>query len=195
MEINLQLIGYFAILIIIVSIFSIGVKLTGKVSSSGDLNISIEESAEINFTTDYIDFGSGNVDLGVSNAIIDTTGTVENANWTAITEGFVLENTGNINVSLYLKSDKTAEEFLGGTSPSYQYNISNLDSGSCSSSVITFGQWYEVNVTDDGTKICDFFSFDDTHDSIRIDLRLVIPSDAVLGSKSSTFTATGIVAS
>jgi len=185
-----QITAYFAIVIIVISLLVIGTKLTGY-ATNAVVNVSIEQRAYINFTFDEINFGPGNIDSGESNATIDTLGNVVHGNWTPVSNGFTIENLGNVNVSLDLKTDKNATDFLGGQNPRYQYNISNLESESCSLGHINLGEWYEVNKTGDGTRICNFFQYTDSRDTIRIDVRLVIPSDASVGIKSDTFTATG----
>jgi len=185
-----QITAYFAIVITVISLLVIGTKLTGY-ATNAVVNVSIEQRAYINFTFDEINFGPGNIDSGESNATIDTLGNVINGNWTPVSNGFTIENLGNVNVSLDLKTDKNATDFLGGQNPRYQYNISNLESGSCSLGLISLGEWYEVNKTGDGTRICNLFQYTDSRDTIRIDVRLVIPSDASVGIKSDTFTATG----
>ena len=48
---------------------------------------------------------------------------MENGNWTPVTQGFVVVNEGNTNVTLDLKTGKTVAGFLGGTNPIYQYNL------------------------------------------------------------------------
>ena len=187
-----NLLGYLAIIVIILSLFNLGMQLTGKVTdSTSRINITITETISINFSIDNINFGSGSVNIGSDSATIDSIGSVVGGNWTPVTQGFVLENIGSNNVSLDLKSGKTSAEFLGGTNPSYQYNVTNLESGSCTEAGITLGVWNNVNTTGDGDKICSNFKFIDENDSIRIDLKLVIPHDARVGSSSDIFTATG----
>jgi len=188
----LDLIGYLAIIVIIISLLSLGIQLTGKVTdSTSRINITISGMATINFSIDNINFGSGSVNIGSNNATIDTLGNVINGNWSLVTQGFVLENIGNKNVTLNLKSGKTAAGFLGGTGPSYQYNITNIEAGSCTEAEATLGAWRDVNTGGDGDLICNPFKFSESANSIKIDLKLVIPSDARVGSSSDVFTATG----
>lgn len=185
---DLLLIG--SAILIFFSLFNIFFVFSGKATDSGILNITISTSVRLNFTTDFVDFGSGAVDLGKQNATIDTMGNVVNGNWTAPTSGFIVENLGNSNLSLSLKSGKTASGFLGGTSPDYDFNVTNSEAGSCINSTgFDLGQWYNVNTTDPGTSICSFLFYNDSKDEIRIDLRLVVPSDANTGQQTDTFTA------
>jgi len=187
-EKNIIFISLFAI-VIILSIANLGVRLTGKATSISRVNLTVSSKVQINFTTNNISFGFGSITSG-NNATIDTLGNVINGNWTPVFQGFEIENSGNVNVSLQLKTDKNASQFLGGASPGFRYNVTNIEAGSCNST-INLSQWYDVNITGDGTMICDLFEYNNNRDSIRVDVRLIIPSDSSTGILQSTFTATG----
>ncbi len=191
-----KLIIFLSFLVIILSLFNFNLESTGyivNISDSAVINITIRQRVNINFTLDRINFGRGSIDAGKQNATIDTLGNVTDGNWSQITSGFRIENLGNTNITLYLKSNKNAFEFLGGTNPDYEYMITNEELGSCIPQNINLSQWYGVNTTGDGTEICNVFSFLGDLDTVNIDLKLVIPSDAGDGSHSDIFTATGIV--
>ena len=117
---------------------------------------------------------------------------VSNGNWTGNTAGLVVENIGNVNVTFNLRTFKNATNFTGGTAgagPQYLFNVTEVESGSCTDQNITFGFYYDVNTSDPGTKVCGSFTALDT-DSMRIDVRVVIPSDSMTGELTDTFTAT-----
>ena len=185
-----SLIGYVAILVIVISLANIGVRLTGRVTDTGVVNVTIESRADIDFTTDLINFGSGQVDEGQTSCDLTTVGDGTNTtgNWTGTGDNFVIVNIGNVNVTLELASGKDAVGFLGGTTPGYFYNVSNIDTDSCTSA--TLGDWVAVNDASPGDEICSSFGFDNDHDSISIDIKLTIPSDATVGQQTDTFTAT-----
>jgi hypothetical protein len=169
--------------------------LTGQVTESGFANLTVEALASVNFTTDVVNWGSGVVDSGESNAYLDTaTGTVVKGNWTVNSAGLVLENIGNVNVTLKFTAGKTAATFLGGTSPSYQWNFSNVEADSCinTTNYSTIGTLEDVNTT--GTTVCSIFEFADARDTIRIDLNLTVPSDSFTGALTDTITATAVAA-
>jgi hypothetical protein len=181
---------FFSIIVIILSLLSFG-RFTGKVSDSSVINVSVISVANINFTSDRISFGSGSVNIGESFAIVDSIGNVSYGNWTPTYGGFMIENIGNTDLFINLKTNKDAQEFLGGTNPEYKFNVTNIEGNSCYGSGFSLGEWYEVNTTADGTLICENFSASNSRDSIRVDVRLKIPYDASIGNKTSTFTATG----
>jgi len=185
-----SLIGYVAILVIILSLANIGIELTGRVTDTGSIYMEIISETNINFSVSNVNFGNGNLDLGATSATIDTLGNVVNGNWTAITQGFIIENIGNNNVTLKLASEKTAAQFLSGTNPVYQYNISNSEANSCTESEVTLGAWTDVNSTSPGTLICNPLDFVNSQNEIRIDIKLTIPSDSNTGEQTDTFTAT-----
>ena len=185
-----SLIGYVAILIIILSLANIGIELTGKVTDTGTIYIEIIGETNINFSIGSVNFGNGNLDLGATSATIDTLGNVINGNWTAITQGFIIENVGSNNVTLKLASGKSAAQLLSGTSPVYQYNVSNSEANSCTESNAILSTWTNVNSTSPGTQICNPFDFVNSQDEIRIDIKLTIPSDSNTGEQTDIFTAT-----
>lgn len=168
--------------------------LTGRVTDTAVVNITVESAASINFTTDFIDFGNGTVSAGSPNATLDTLGLVDGGTWVNVSGGLYLENIGNVNVSLYLASSKSAADFIGGTNPGYSYNFTDRDTelGSCineTPSSFPQGDWNSFN-TDPGDLICDVFGYADAADSIRIDLQLVVPSDSKSGNLTDEIVAT-----
>ncbi|MEI6058709.1 MAG: hypothetical protein WCP89_02965 [archaeon] len=188
-----QLIGYAAIIVIVISLASIGMKFTGFIttSSTGVVNVTITPSGSINFTTNFINFGSGSVTAGNSNATVNTEGVLTGGTgWNSSASNFTLENIGNVNVSLALKVDKNATSYLGGTSPSFKYRVIN-DTEPLSCVGNTASSFTEFTTTD--AVVCNPFPFDNAKDSIRISIQLVIPSDSLSGAVAQTalVTATG----
>lgn len=79
------------------------------------VNITIQENLAISFVNDTIVWGTGSVVSGQNFANLTSDGRMDN--WQNLTRpnvtlGFVLENIGNINASLYLKTDKNATKFI-----------------------------------------------------------------------------------
>jgi len=187
-----QLIGYAAIIVIVVSLASIGMKFTGFATTTDTavVNVTISSAAAINFTTDYISFGTGSVSAGQSSATVNTEGTLTGGTGWSAANNLTLENIGNVNVSLGLKSNKLASTFIGGTSSSFAFKVINdTEPGSC---VGGDAGTYTEFTTDDDT-VCTTFPYEDTKDQITIAIQLVIPSDSLSGSaaQTATITATG----
>lgn len=171
--------------------------LTGFATDTGTANLTIESLASINFTTDNIDWGSGMVDTEETLAYLDTKdNSVTNGNWTATGTGLILENIGNVNVSIDIKAGKTAATFLGGTSPDYEWRFEDsLEAGSCLNSTggtdaLPLDTFYDVNTTSPGTRVCEIFQFVDGTDSIKIHLNLSVPYNAITGARGDIITAT-----
>ena len=159
---------------------------TGKVT--GTVNLTVQTATSYNLTVDNINWSYGQVDDGQAFAILSTTnGTVENGNWTPVTEGFVVQNDGNVDLNLSISFGKNAGGFIGGTSPEYAYNVTNNESNSCTAaSGFTLSDWNEVATGE--INICSNFSFDDAVDEIRIDFLLKIPEDSYIDARGDTLT-------
>ena len=187
--------------------------ITGFLTSnqtSGLVNVSVQTALIINFTVDRIVWGSGRVDPGANNATLDTSrneaNKVINGNWTWInlnnlnrTNGLVIENIGNLNASIWISMAKNATQFIGGTNPAYQFNVTNNESNSCTAAAVTLGQYYEVNATTlntttRGIQICSVLDINDARDTIKIDILLRIPSGSLTGELTDTITATAEIA-
>lgn len=185
-------------------------------TTSGIINLTVQTGVVINFSIDTIQWGTGSVNAGAQNATLDTSKRdhslkVVNGNWSGVTHGnksfydnrtngLILQNLGNVNVSLYLISTANATNLIGGTSPSYQINITNNKTGSCFQNVAS--EAYNAtnlttymennNFTGSGKKLCDMFGYEDTKDEIRVDIYLRVPSDSKTGLLQDTITATAI---
>jgi hypothetical protein len=186
-----EAITYTSIAVIAISLFFIGTELTGFATgnATGIVNISIGDTAEINFTTSILDFGSGVVTPGET-AIVDSEGT--NTSWSgnATTGELVLENVGNTNITLQLMTDKSPSDFLGGAAPTFQAKVANQsgNTGACTGTNI-FSSYANINTTIQsacGT----FFGYEAALDEIIIDFSMNISDDAE-GVKIMTITAIG----
>ena len=74
--------------------------------TTGEVNLTVETLAQVNFTTDQVNFLSGRVFSDRSNASLNTTNpgntrNVSGGNWTKDT-GLIIENIGNVNLTLNL---------------------------------------------------------------------------------------------
>ena len=205
-----KILAVLAVVVVITSLFSIGLvymsarslfsTISGYVTSTGVANLTVESAVVINFTTNSISWGSGRVASGAASALLNTfaTNNVTGGNWTLQTGGGLrIQNLGNVNVTLNLSATQTAATMIGGTSPSYMWNISNVETGSCRNATGTVEtpllfNFYNPNTT--STEFCRFFQFNDSQDSIRIDFNLTIPSDSLTGTLTDTITATAFAA-
>jgi len=189
---TLEITSYASIAVIAISLFFIGTEITGMATTNdtGDVNVTIADSAAINFTTDLLDFGSGAVSPGQT-ASLSSLGAGTNASWSGalVTGELVLENIGNNNVSIMLETDKSADEFIGGTTPTFEAIVQN-NTGNDEACVGTnaFDSWNPINTTPQYA--CGSFNFSDPADELIIDFRINISDDAV-GAKTVEIKAIG----
>lgn len=171
-------------------------RITGY--ATGTVNLSVESTAAINFSTASISWGSGRVNPGASVASLTTfeTNNVSGGNWTLVNPGGLrIENIGNLNVTLNLSGAKTAATLLGGTGPVYKWNITNVEASSCLNATGgTVGMVTPLNVFNDVNTTtviaCNIFPFVSGSDSIRIDFNLTVPENSLTGSLGDIITAT-----
>ncbi|MBI2124370.1 hypothetical protein HYT92_01125 [Candidatus Pacearchaeota archaeon] len=186
----------FAVVVIFLALANIAIMLnkiniTGHATGTGTANLTVGNWTAVNFTTSIVNWGSGVVQAGQLNATLDTLGQVANGNWTNVTSGLILENIGNVNVTIDIKTGKTAATFLGGTAPQYLLNFTNNETGSCYNQTnVALGSWTAVNTTDPGTRVCNNFTFYNSSDAMRIDIKIAVPYDSLTGALSDIITAT-----
>jgi hypothetical protein len=211
---------------VVVTFMTVGdvLRFAGKVSTdTGNLSLDVASNIDINFTVDFINWSSGAVDTvtGICNqpvlgpmAVLTTnrTGAVSCGSW-QVARSLMLENIGNTNVSIKLKSSNNATD---GTTPTpgpfinssvaqfsmrrYDWNISQNETSSCPSAPAT---WTPVNYTGllgptyNGTLACANLGNKAQYASaneLRIDFNVTIPSTAPTGAKLSVITAEAFVA-
>jgi len=170
--------------------------LSGFATDTGVANLSITAFAIVNFSyDDTLDWGTGSVE-GTNTSLELTSGGIMNGSgFTNITDGLVIVNIGNTDVNLNLSSSKNAADFIGGSlvTPKFQWNVTNNESGSCDNTgggpyVTNISAWTEVCTSSACVRACDNFTWRPNNNELEIDLRIVIPSDAV-GTKGVTITA------
>jgi hypothetical protein len=204
-------------------------------ATTGTATLTVASQTEVTLQVTDIAFGSGYVNTttaGCDSCELSTLGGPAPGNasccseFNNVTAGFLVENTGNENVSLNMTCEGscTAAAFINGTGPSFTFGVTNSSdgatdgsasnnsgdsvtdtSGSCGSGN---GWNYTTNpVTTAGTDmaattfdLCGSngsteYYFDSTgpSDAMIVDIRLVIPDDAITNAQQGvnlTFGAT-----
>ena len=191
------------------SILPLDVRFAPTNTSTGTINVTVVANTAINFSVNNINWSSGFHPPNTDFVILSTSNGSNGTNWRTVTQGFVLDNLGTVNVTLFVKTEKNATQFIGGSlggGPVYQYNVTNLDAGACGNTTgFNLGVFRDVNNTVGtlGDKVCGGagslgpgFFFNGVpglggQNSIRIDVLLRIPSDAIKDSfLGDTMTAT-----
>ncbi len=204
----------FALIAVVVSLIAAGVtyysvanlvsRVTTFATSTGEANLTVETLANVNFTTRAISWGSGRVNPASSAAALTTfaTDNVTGGNWTLTTAGGLrLENIGNVNVSLNLSVGKNASEFIGGSNPVYEWNLTAVEANSClnNSGVaggtegLRLNRFFQANTTayqQNGGLGCSVFRFESGNDLLRLDFNLTIPENSQTGALGDVVTAT-----
>jgi len=182
--------------------------ISGLASDAGYVNLTVESLASLNFSFPEVNFGSGKVDLGVTNATLQTdTDACTDGNWTFSGQKLILDNIGNVNLSVNLSAGASAASFIGGASaggPLYQWNISMMpgetwacrnDSETSTSGTTQGLDLYEGTSTAATAMVCHPLMYVANNNSIRIDFYLRVPEDSLKGALVDTITATGVVKS
>ena len=164
-------------------------------TSTGTANLTISAVAEINFTTNSINWGTGYVTPTMAQALLNSEGVYTNwTNTTAanVTQPLVLENIGNNNVSLTLNSS-VASQFIGGTSPSYKLKVTGkAGEAACTvNATYNFTAYTEITASEQGA--CAIFGYLTVADEIEIDAQVVVPYNAPPTAKLATIRATATV--
>ena len=190
-----DVISYVSVLVIVISLASIGMRLTGyaNVTDTAVVNVTIDSKAALNFTVDFLDFGNGTVDNGQAGAYLYTNGTAPvGGTWSdTLTHGLTLENIGNTNLTLEFYANVDADSFLGGSSPLLMYAVEENETDACQGGIdLADGTTYrDLNTTN--ITLCSTFPFDNDMDELNIDIMLYVPEDSFIGERTATITAVG----
>lgn len=163
--------------------------ITGMaITQAGTASFNITSVTSIAIPDALIDFGQGAVTAGEASATIDTDGT--NTSWegTVPNDMFVIENDGNIDIDINVNATVDADGFIGGTADinSFKWKVDKTEAGEASACQTSGMDAYEEVTTTTNTLFCGNLSSIDAADLVAMDLQLVIPSDAVPGSKSAS---------
>ena len=183
-----------AILIFAFSLKNLNKIFTGYASDTAQTYLDVESQASIEFTVNSTGWGKGAVNETNQSAVLDTDGTVDGGNWSENTQALFLENKGNSNVSLELRANNSASNFIGGSliTPLYQIKlVSNATEPNACNSTNNFSSFQQINTSD--SLACSIFQYINANDSLELDIKVRIPQDALPGNKTSLITATGTV--
>ena len=170
--------------------------ITGATTIVGNASITINAVTEINMTGN-ISYGAGNVNAGQTNAQLDTSGAgyVLRGSWSVVGQGFIIENTGNVDINLTVTDYKnsTATSFIGGSGPQYNYTTTEFQGDSCASEGGVLATNWPVNFTayNNDSRLCANHSFVDSADMIEININLTIPIDSIQGYRQVEWTFSG----
>ena len=189
--------------------------ITGfAVVPNGTATVTVQTVSSIKFSDSSVAFGTGSV---------NTTGSYSNCSLSTVytpykgcvgfddqINGFTVENDGNTNLSVELRSNISLATFIGTGGGDFRWNVSVNEAGSCVNKSGTDRTAVEPNTTDDGCggdtsdcgagweqistsnkNICPSLLFIDASDSLDIDINITIPLDAPVEAKIAGFIITG----
>jgi hypothetical protein len=215
MEISNKTLVWLVVATIIISIGGtiLTVKNAGNVgyatsNITANASVTVASQTILRFAVSSLNFGSGSVNTTVVGQNANCTLTA-NATTASITKGtecisftttadsLTLENAGNTNLNISVNFSTSSAGFPGGSLfPQFRklrFTAGPNESGSCQTPAsnwnATVGNWVDVAPVN-LTYLCYNLSWNDTIDTIRLGLQIVIPSDAD-GTKALTIIAQG----
>ncbi len=183
--------------------------------------LTLQTFSSIKFSQASVAFGTGSVNTsgGFSNCTLSTLGGAAGfnsgcADFSEVSSGFTIENDGNTNLSVELRSNETAEQFIGAGSALFLWNVTVNEAGSCKNTTTSTAPENNVQpntsvgcggaggaAADCGTifesvsvtnkNICPRLLFADVSDSLNININITIPVDAPAGAKVAGLIVTG----
>jgi len=183
----------------LISLNNVNQGITGHVTSNatGTTSVNVGAVTTLRFDISSVDFGAGSVNTsgGFNNCTMWINGTTTitqtgctGFNTTNINGAFVIENAGTTYLNVTLNCSKNASTFIGGTSPAFQFVISNNNTGSCVSG-INYTGWTDAAISP--VNICTNLTPSKPNSTMLIGVQVRIPQDSLTGSQSAIFTAQG----
>ena len=169
-------------------------------AATGILNFSITESTSVSVTRS-IEFGSGFINESTTTYVILESNNSNygadngNGSWSWSARGlqyFLVENSGNTNVSLNLSANVSAATFIGGgagalSDPIMEYAVTFELGDACNGTTSQATGWTTLNNTYNSTA-CRLFYYNATSDKLNISVRVGIPQDVSLGGRDALIT-------
>ena len=192
--------------------------ITGlAVVPNATVNLSVQTASSIRFISANIDFGSGSVNTagGFTNCTLSTLDSANSGctDFNEVSNGFTVENDGNTNLTVELRSNRTAAQFIDIGSALFLWNVTVNETDSCVNISGSARNVLEPNTTtsencggvaadnDCGAifesvrtsnkVICPSLLYDNSKDALNIDINISIPSDAPVGAKLAGLIVTG----
>lgn len=179
------------------SLVIIKIPITGYTTTpTGTVKVSIGGVLSITFVNATIDFQNGSVNLNASYAILDSdnVGCV-NGSWPTVDSYFLLENDGNFDANVTIKS-ANGKAWIGGASAlqKYEYkwqdDVSPGELDSCALAGSVENTYTEFAAANTEYALCENLTAANDNDTIEINLRVQIPNDAPAGNQTDTITFT-----
>jgi len=201
MEVSNKALAWFVVAAVAVSIIGTGISLSmlGKVgltgyatsNVTGNASVLIASQTSLRYAIQVLNFGSGSVDTSggynnctltannsVNGTLVIDPGCLQFNNETGQAWPLILENAGNTYMTVTLNFTENATTFPGGNPiiAAFQYQIDENETDSCEGSLSATSWTNVVALTQNS--ICSNLSWNDTKDTLKVNLKVVIPNDA-----------------
>ncbi len=198
-------------------------------TTTGSSTITVRSITQITNQVSTIAFGSGYVNDSCSYCYIDSNVGINGGNvsccvsFTNVTRGFLIENTGNFNVTLNFTCTGScnSSSFVNGTKPWFQFQMTNVSDpaagsskqntsgdtvldtrGSCNNGAELGWNYSNWNNMSYGADLCGTsgstaygFTYNSTADAVIMDLLVGIPEDSRAGiQQTANLTFNGVSA-
>jgi hypothetical protein len=180
---------------------------------NGTATVTVQTVSSIKFSQASVAFSTGSVNTasGFNNCTLSTTSASNSGctDFSEVSTPFTIENDGNTNLSVELRSNATATTFIG-SGALFLWNVSVNESGSCVNASGTDRTAVQPNtsgvgcggttnacgsifesVSTSNKNICPSLLYNDASDSLNIDINISIPYDAPTGTKIAGIIVTG----
>lgn len=187
----------------LISLNRIGTGITGYVTQTGTATLNILELVQITLTDASVDFGT--CALNASTVLTYISNSTNNQSLedpasqcsfpSGVPDVFTLENTGNKNVNLTIKSDISAAEFVNAPSNDLKtfafagMPISGTNENGCVAGLQTSFTNFTLGEPEEYL-LCNNFTTTTDADEIAIAFRVTLPPDAASGQRMATITIT-----
>jgi hypothetical protein len=171
--------------------------------TTGTANVTINQVTQITLVNNSINFGTGFVNSSGNNCTLFSNGTVASKplacngfNQPAVSAYFVVENNGNVNVTLQINGTfNNASDFLCNTAvvgqkcllavPEYKWDVMNQESGSCDDGSFAPTD-FSRHLNKSNQNVCVNFDFNSSSNSLQLPVKIVIPRDSRVGTLNDT---------
>lgn len=183
-----------ALVVSLIGLFSLNNSPITGLGHTGLAKINITQLAEFNVTQTTIDFGNGSIEQGAPGGICqlttsEATGDPRNC-WLADTDGatngFLIENVGNVKLNISVVSEKAnADDFWGASGGQYRFKCSG-------NGTVLLSDYTTVGTSADDC--IGYLNATNGEDVIRMDINITIPASAT-GIHNDTVTFAGTASS
>ena len=159
--------------------------LTGYATAIGTVNVTVSQSIAIALSMNKVEFGT----CTPAGAAFSINTTAAAAFLGCGPAGpLTVRNDGNSVINITINGS-TAANFLGGTSPVFQYNATNNETAACPMANLSISNTPQ-DMAATYKNVCNSTGFANTSDEINIDVFLTVPADASFTYKLANITLT-----